>query len=116
MLRGVILSCVLTLAKTDAAGAVEAFVGRWSIDPAGCTSEGDTASTAPLYATATSLKWFVASCRIGKMYKIGQAVHIQAHCSSEGKVSAIPITLDARGDRMRVIWNGVKVEDMRRCK
>lgn len=115
-MRDVILGSVLVLAMIDSAGAKESFIGRWSIDPAGCTSEGDTASTAPLIATATTVRWFVASCRIGKMYKIGQAVHLQAHCSNEGKIVSTPITLDARGDRMRVTWDGVKVEEMRRCK
>ena len=91
-------------------------MGRWSIDPTGCTTEGDTASTAPLYATTTTVKWFVASCRIGKMYKVGRAVHLQAHCTNEGRTVSTPITLDARGDRLRVIWDGVKVEEMRRCK
>jgi hypothetical protein len=116
MWRSAVLGGGLMLAMINGAVAEEAFIGRWSINPAGCTSEGDTASTAPLYATATSVKWFVASCRIGKMYKIGQAVHLEARCSSEGKLKSIPITLDARGDRMRVIWDGVKVEEMRRCK
>ena len=116
MLRSVLLGGGLMLAMCNGATAVEAFVGRWAINPAGCTNEGDTASTAPLIATPTSVKWFVASCRIGKMYKIGQAVHLQAHCSNEGKVVSTPITLDARGDRMRVMWDGVKVEEMRRCK
>ena len=110
------LSGLAMLAAIDQAAAEEAFIGRWAIDPAGCTTEGDTASTAPLYATSTSVRWFVSSCRIGKMYKIGQAVHLQAHCSNEGKVSSTPITLEARGDRMRVTWAGVKVEEMRRCK
>ncbi len=96
--------------------AVEPFVGRWAINPIGCTSDGDTSQTAPLIATNTSINWFVASCRIGKMYKVGQAVHIQAHCSSEGKIRSTPVTLEARGDRMRVTWDGVKVEEMRRCK
>ncbi len=116
MWSSVLASGVLLASAMGAAQAAEPFVGRWSIDPAGCTSEGDTASTAPLYATATSVKWFVASCSIGKMYKVGQAVHLQARCSSEGKIKSTPITLDARGDRMRVIWDGVKVEEMRRCK
>jgi hypothetical protein len=116
MLRSVFLSGVWMLAMVDGARAVESFVGRWAIDPAGCTSEGVTASSAPLVATSTSLNWFVSSCHIGKMYKIGQAVHIQARCSSEGKISSTPITLEARGDHMRVTWNGVKMEEMRRCK
>jgi len=93
MLRGAFLSGVLVLAMVDGAAAVESFIGRWAIDPVGCMSEGDTASTASLVATSASLKWFVTSCRIGKMYKIGQAVHIQAQCSSEGKIRTMPITL-----------------------
>jgi hypothetical protein len=116
MVRGVVLSGVSVLAMVGGAQAVESFVGRWAIDPAGCTIDGDTASTAPLVATSTSLNWFVASCHIGKMYKIGNAVHIQARCSSEGKISSTPITLEARGDRMRVTWDGVKVGEMQRCK
>jgi hypothetical protein len=117
MLRRLLLgTCAIFVVEVAPAFAVESFIGRWSINPAGCVSEGDTAATAPLIATATSVKWFVADCRIGKMYKIGQAVHLQAHCSSEGKIRSTPITLDARGDRMRVIWDGVKVEEMRRCK
>ena len=116
MVRGVLLSGFVVLAMIAGALANEAFIGRWAIDPAGCTSDGDTAQTAPLYATATSLKWFVSTCRIGKMYKTGDAVHMQAHCSSEGIVRSTPVTLEARGDRMRVIWDGVKVGDMQRCK
>jgi hypothetical protein len=104
------------MAMINGAQAEEAFIGRWAIDPAGCTSEGDTSSTAPLHATATTVKWFTAQCTIGKMYKTGTAVHIQARCANEGKIVATPITLDARGDRLHVVWDGVKVGDMRRCK
>jgi len=100
---------------TDRAQAIEPFVGRWAIDPAGCISDGDTSRTAPLYATPSSIKWFVAQCTIGKMYKIGRAFHIQARCSNEGRMVATPITLEPRGDRMRVIWDGAKVGDMQRC-
>ena len=116
MLRSVYLGVGLAVATMGGAMATESFIGRWAINPAGCTSEGDTASTAPLYATMTSVKWFVANCTIGKMYKTGYAVHIQARCSNEGKKTSTPITLEARGDRMRVVWDGVKVEEMRRCK
>jgi hypothetical protein len=33
-----------------------------------------------------------------------------AHCGSKD----VPVTLDARGDRLRVTWDR-KVEDMKRC-
>jgi hypothetical protein len=114
--RLIFLIAILVGVFIGGAESEEAFIGRWAIDPSGCTSEGDTAQTAPLYASATTVKWFVASCRIGKMYKTGAAVHIQAHCSSEGRERLTPITLEARGDRLRVIWDGTKVGEMRRCK
>jgi hypothetical protein len=116
MWRSAVLVGVLILMPLEKAYAAESFVGRWAIKPVACSSYGDTAETAPLIATSTSVQWFVASCQIGKMYKIGRAVHIQARCSAEGKVNSTPITLEARGDRMRVTWDGVKVEDMKRCK
>src|SRR5262245_39369758 len=115
MLRSVIFG-VAMMASIDGAQAEEAFVGRWAIDPAGCTVDGDTSATAPLYATPTSLKWFVAQCKIGKMYKIGQTFHIEGRCSNEGKIVSTPIRLEPRGDLMRVTWNGTKIPDMRRCK
>jgi hypothetical protein len=95
--------------------AVESFVGRWAIDPVACTAFGDTAATAPLIATDSNLRWFPGTCRIAKMYKLGETVYIQARCWGES-ASEIPITLNPRGDRMRVTWNGGKTEEMRRCK
>ena len=57
---------------------------------------GDTAQTAALVATDTSLWWFDGYCRIGKMYK-AKAVYVQAHCGGKD----VPVTLDAEGNRMR---------------
>jgi hypothetical protein len=116
MIRRALLGATLMLASVGMAAAAEPIIGRWSIDPAGCSSEGDTSATAPLIVTVNSLRWFVARCKIGKMYKTGDAVHIQARCSAEGTHSSIPITLVPRGDRMAVTWDGAKVEEMRRCK
>lgn len=111
-----VLSCLFAVAAMSKAQAAEPYIGRWTIDPAGCRVDGDTSSTAPMYVTSTTVKWFVADCTIGKMYKVGQAVHIQARCSNEGKIVSTPISLEPRGDRMRVTWNGGKAQDMQRCK
>lgn len=109
-------ACVAVLSVTSTAHAVEDFVGRWAIDPAACTGlAGTTAATAALVATETDVRWFPGTCRIGKMYKLGQAVYIQARCFGDS-ASDIPITLDARGDRLRVTWNKAKTEELRRCK
>lgn len=91
--------------------AVEAFVGRWAAKTEICASRsGDTPQNTALVATETTLWWFDGYCRIGKMYK-AQAVYAQAHCP-KGDVA---VTLDARGDRMRVTWGGGKAEELRRC-
>jgi hypothetical protein len=115
-MKSVLLVVVMTSAFASAALANEPWIGRWSIDPVGCTRYGDTASTSPLVVTDTTLNWFVSSCRVGKMYKTGQDAHIQAHCSSEGKSSTIPISLKPHGDHMTVIWDNAPTGEMRRCK
>jgi hypothetical protein len=98
------------------ARAAEAHIGRWAISPTACTGfGGNTFATAPLIVGETSLQW-LNSCRIGKIYKLGQAVYIQARCFGEGAAD-IPVTLDPRGgDRMRVTWSRGKTEELRRCK
>lgn len=98
------------------ARADEPWIGRWAIDPRGCAIYGDTASTSPLIVTERTLNWFAASCRIGKIYRTGDAVHIQAHCSNEGKARTIPVSLMPRGDRLAVVWDNARAGEMRRCR
>jgi hypothetical protein len=109
-LRSAGMTAAILLAASNLALAQEAFVGRWAVSPQMCTGRGDTPETSALVATDSSLWWFDGYCRIGKMYK-AKAVYVQAHCSGKGDV---PVTLDAKGDRMRVTWDR-KIEDMRRC-
>ena len=99
-------------AWVSSAFAAEPFVGRWAVKAEACSVQGNTAQTAALVATDTSLWWFDGYCRIGKMYK-AKAVYVQVHCGEKGDVS---VTLDASGDRMRVTWNRAKAEELIRCK
>ncbi len=101
----------------DAAYATDPlFLGRWSIDPAGCKVEGDTAETAPLVLTDTTVKWFVSSCTIKKSYRIGDGLYLQAQCSSEGKTRVMPIGLQLKGRALTVTWDQTRVGEMRRCR
>lgn len=112
MIKAVWAACVLSAALGSAAAATEQFVGHWAVKPEVCgTRGGNTAQTSVLVATEISLWWFDGHCRIGKMYK-ARAVFVQAHCGAKGDV---PVTLDAKGDRMRITWDK-KVEELRRCK
>ncbi len=101
-------------AQVGAVQAAEPSVGRWAVDPARCNVWGGSdATSAPLTVYESGLSWFSGYCRFAKVYKAGPALYIQAQCWSGGDV---PVTLDARGDRMRVSWNRGKPEEMRRCK
>jgi hypothetical protein len=111
------LTGVLMMLGGSAHAYEEPINGRWAIDPQGCMIEGDTSETAPLYVTDTSLKWWVASCRVGKSYKVGNALYIQARCANEGTRSSISVKLDlVSRDKLAVTWDHAKVPDMRRCK
>jgi hypothetical protein len=113
MVRSGVLAGAISACLVSSAPAVEVFVGRWAVTADACSGFGSTAATAPLVATETSLSWFDGYCRIGKMYKAGKAVYVQAQCSSKGDVS---VTLDAQGDRMRVTWDRVRFESLQRCR
>ena len=112
MKRVVLAACALSAGLASSVSAAEQFVGRWAVKPEVCSAiGGDTAQTSALVATDTSLWWFDGYCRIGKMYKT-RAVYVQAHCGAKGDV---PVTLDAKGDRMKITWDK-NVEELRRCK
>jgi len=109
--RLVLAACAFSAAMVSSALAAESFVGRWAVKPELCSAHGgDTAQTAALVATDTSLWWFDGYCRIGKMYK-AKAVYVQAHCGGND----VAVTLDAQGNRMRVTWGKAKAEELQRC-
>jgi hypothetical protein len=98
MRRGLVLATwAIGIAWEPQAFAAEPFIGRWAVKAESCWGQGNTAQTAALVATDTSLSWFEGYCRIGKMYK-AEAVYVQAHCGTKD----VPVTLDAQGDRLRI--------------
>ena len=112
----VVATVVFAVFSVGTAEAEEMFIGRWAATPSVCSGFGGSdAKTAALVASGTSVSWYPGSCRIGKMYKLGQAVYIQAHCYGDGG-GDVPITLDPKGDRMKVTWNRGKTEELQRCK
>jgi len=110
MVRIVLAAGVAVAASTATASAEEQFVGRWAVKSDLCSSHGgETPETSALVATDTSLWWYEGYCRIGKMYKT-TAVYVQAHCSGKD----VGVSLDPKGDRMKVVWGG-KAQELRRC-
>jgi hypothetical protein len=106
----------LLLCGAAHAQTAEPWIGRWSIDLAGCTSYGTTAATAPLIVTERMVSWHLGTCRIGKLYKTGQDAHIQGHCINDGVAKDSPISLKPNGGKMQVIWDSKSAGEVKKCK
>jgi hypothetical protein len=107
------LTAAVLLCGALPAIAAEPWVGRWAVNQSACGFGGNSPSTAALVVNDTSLNWFSGPCRIGKMYKLGHTAYIEARC---GDINGVPVTLEPRGDRLRVTWNRGKAEDLLRCR
>ena len=70
---------------------------------------------ATMIVTENSVHRATLSCRIARMQKTGRGVSFQAHCSADGRMSTVPVTLEERGQRLGVIWNNGAMEEMQRC-
>jgi hypothetical protein len=116
MRRRILAAAGAIVMSTGTVSAAEPWVGRWSLDPAGCNGYGNTASTSALIVTETALRWLASVCRVGKIYRIGQDAHIEAHCWGDGKSGTVPISLKPRGDKLTLIWANAAAGEMRRCK
>jgi len=90
--------------------ASEPQFGQWAADPQDCSG------AASLTVTATMVRRSEESCTIGKMYKADRALYIEGRCSSGGTVNRHPITLQMKGDRLAVTWNGERLQEMQRCR
>ena len=80
---------VLLAASTSSVRAAEPVTGRWAADPAACGSFG---AARPLIVTDTAVRWHDDACRITRMYKTGDTVHIQALCWGEGGERSVPVS------------------------
>jgi hypothetical protein len=98
------------------AHGTESWTGRWATDAASCSALGG----AMLYASESALRFADTSCRVGKIYKVGKSVHIQAHCSEGGENRDISVTLTTQqssdGERLAVTWGNAPIKNMRRCQ
>jgi hypothetical protein len=95
--------------------AAETVAGRWAVDQASCTGFGGAAAQSPLVVANYAVRWSGDACRIGRMYKIGDTVHIQALCWGETGERSIPVSLHPHAGRLSVTWDRGALSDMRRC-
>lgn len=110
-LRRLLIASLLTAAAP--AVAADAIAGRWG-DDASCGAVFFTAE-APLSVTNYAVRWRGESCRVGRMYKTGDTVHIQAHCWDMAGERSIPVSLRPHGGKLSVVWDRAHRADLKRC-
>jgi hypothetical protein len=106
----VLVVAVVTLSGAGVTFANEPQFGQWAADPQSCSG------AASLTVTATTLQRSGESCTIGKMYKADRALYIEGRCTSGGIMARHPITLQMKGERLAVTWNGERLQEMQRCR
>lgn len=110
------LAAAILFAALSAASAGEALTGRWAADPAWCWRVGGPAGQSPLVVTGSAVRWQDDSCRIARMYKTGDTVHIQAQCWRGGSERTVPVSLRPQGGRIQLRWDRVAAGNLRRCR
>jgi hypothetical protein len=104
---------LIFLAVATPIRAAEPVTGRWAADPASCGSLG---AARPLIVTDTALRWHDDACRITRMYKTGDTVHIQALCFGADGERSVPVSLRPHGGRLQLRWDRVSAGELRRCQ
>ncbi|HEY0300710.1 MAG TPA: hypothetical protein VGC36_05230 [Rhizomicrobium sp.] len=102
------------VASTASCRAADNLNGRWAADEAAC--EGGFLSQPPLVVTHYAVRWQGDTCRIGRMYKAGDAIYIQALCWGADGERSIPVSLHQRSGRLSLTWDRTPRGEFRRCQ
>ncbi|HEY0223583.1 MAG TPA: hypothetical protein VGC38_03635 [Pseudolabrys sp.] len=94
--------------------AEEAVTGRWAADVSSCEGFGMGAQS-PLVVTSYAVRWQGDSCRIGRMYKTGDTIYIQALCWAESGEKSIPVSLHPHAGKLAVTWDRGTRGELQRC-
>ena len=105
----------LSYLNAKSSHAEESFTGRWAANPLSCEGFGGTGIQSPLVVTNFAVRWSGDSCRIGRMYKTDDTVHIQAFCWGEAGEKSIPVSLHRQGGRLSVSWDRGARSTLQRC-
>jgi hypothetical protein len=106
---------VLVLGATSS-HAAKTVNGRWAADPAACWGGGSTPVQSPFVFLSFAVRWLGDTCRVGRMYKTGETIHIQAFCWSADGERTIPVSMTPHADRLSVVWDRGSRGDLRRCE
>ena len=95
--------------------AADSVNGRWAADPAACGGGGSTPAESAFVVSSYAVRWLGDTCRVGRMYKTGETIHLQAFCWSADGERTIPVSMTPRAGRLSVVWDRGQRGELRRC-
>ena len=105
----------LSVFNATSGEAEESANGRWAANPASCEGFSLSGAQSPLVVSNYAVRWQGDTCRIGRMYKTGETIYIQALCWGEAGEKSIPVSLHPRGNRLSVTWDHGTRGELQRC-
>lgn len=105
----------LSVFNATSSQAGEPVTGRWAANPSSCEGFADLGAQSPLVVSNYAVRWQGDSYRIGRMYKTGDTIYIQAFCWSETGEKSIPVSLHPHAGRLSVTWDHGTRGDLQRC-
>ena len=102
---------IAVLTTGAASQAAESVNGRWARNEAHCSASTSDA----LIITDTTLRWRGDACRVGRQYRTGNTLHLEAFCRSDNGERAVPVSFRLAGNHIVVTWARVVEGELQRC-
>ena len=96
--------------------AAESINGRWAANADSCWGSGETPAKSPFVVSSYAVRWLGDTCRVGRMYKTGETIHVQATCWSSDGDRSIPVSMTPHAGKLAVVWNRGAKADLQRCQ
>jgi hypothetical protein len=109
------VAVALSLFGATSAHAAESLNGRWAADDAACWGSGETPAKSPFVVSSYAVRWLGDTCRVGRMYKTGDTVHLQATCWGADGERSIPVSMTPHAGKLAVVWNRGAHGNLQRC-
>lgn len=96
--------------------AIESVNGRWAASPGSCWGDSSVPAQSPFVVSSYAVRWLGDTCRVGRMYKTGETIHLQALCWGAEGERTIPVSLTPHAGKLAVVWNRGARGDLQRCQ
>jgi hypothetical protein len=95
--------------------AAESVNGRWAANADSCWGSGSTPEQSPFVVSSYAVRWLGDTCRVGRMYKTGETIHVQALCWGADGERTIPVSMTPSAGKLAVVWNRGARSNLQRC-